>query len=380
MKLLLEFKDYNDLSFVRDTIEDSILSEIEEIESIKPIVYQSVITISDSEITCLDLKRSENNSGNIDFKSYLISLNQKIKKEDFDNISPRIESTLSLEFDEKIKCIALKSFPIDEFVICNEDEYNILQSIYDFEDSIEDVICNMENNPYTSSIELTSDGFVNFKSITIWIRKYLSKFGVNLRLDREKIESNYLNYKINPIFLFNSARDLPNRWIQDLDLDKPEGFRKSDLDIKNWIKINLHPVYWNVFDELKIIEKKINSINLEFKLDLNSDPNYEAEMLLNIIREKVFPIFETQETKRISDLYEEFRKLEEYGIDAEWTHEGNYFYLFDINFKGEHYIINIKYDIKKDLIKIHMLHPNDLSEEINIEDFCNTIYLLLEEN
>ena len=366
MKLLLEFKDYNDLSFVRDTIEDSILSEIEEIESIKPIVYQSVITISDSEITCLDLKRSENNSGNIDFKSYLISLNQKIKKEDFDNISPRIESTLSLEFDEKIKCIALKSFPINEFVICNEDEYNILQSIYDFEDSIEDVICNMENNPYTSSIELTSDGFVNFKSITIWIRKYLSKFGVNLRLDREKIESNYLNYKINPIFLFNSARDLPNRWIH--------------LDIKNWIKINLHPVYWNVFDELKIIEKKINSINLEFKLDLNPDPNYEAEMLLNIIREKVFPIFETQETKRISDLYEEFRKLEEYGIDAEWTHEGNYFYLFDINFKGEHYIINIKYDIKKDLIKIHMLHPNDLSEEINIEDFCNTIYLLLEEN
>ena len=36
MKLLLEFKDYNDLSFVKDTVEDSILSEID--ESINPVV------------------------------------------------------------------------------------------------------------------------------------------------------------------------------------------------------------------------------------------------------------------------------------------------------------------------------------------------------
>ena len=92
MKLLLEFKDYNDLSFVKDTVEDSILSEIE--ESIKPIIHQSIISILDGEVTCHDLKRSEYSS-DIDFRSYLVSFNERIEKEQFDSISPRIESTLS---------------------------------------------------------------------------------------------------------------------------------------------------------------------------------------------------------------------------------------------------------------------------------------------
>jgi len=99
-----------------------------------------------------------------------------------------------------------------------------------------------------------------------------------------------------------------------------------------------------------------------------------------MIREKVFPIISNEESNRLKELYDQFKRLKEYNIDAEWQHQGNYFYLFDINYRGEHYIINIKYDIKKDLIKIHMLHPNDLSDEIKIEDFCDTIYLLLEEN
>jgi hypothetical protein len=54
MKLLLEFKDYNDLSFIKDTVDDTILSEIE--ESINSVVHQSIITISDGEVTCHDLK------------------------------------------------------------------------------------------------------------------------------------------------------------------------------------------------------------------------------------------------------------------------------------------------------------------------------------
>ena len=87
MKLLLEFKDYNDLSFVKDTVEDSILSEIE--ESIKPIIHQSIISILDGEVTCHDLKRSEYSS-DIDFRSYLVSFNERIEKEQFDSISPRI--------------------------------------------------------------------------------------------------------------------------------------------------------------------------------------------------------------------------------------------------------------------------------------------------
>ena len=107
MKLLLEFKDYNDLSFVKDTVEDSILSEIDEF--INPVIHQSFITISDGEVTCEDLKRSESNN-DFDFNSYLVSFNQKIEKEQFDNISPRIESTLSLEFDDKIKCIVYNHF------------------------------------------------------------------------------------------------------------------------------------------------------------------------------------------------------------------------------------------------------------------------------
>jgi hypothetical protein len=119
-------------------------------------------------------------------------------------------------------------------------------------------------------------------------------------------------------------------------------------------------------------------MNLSFQLDLNSDQNEEAKRLLDIIKEKVFPIFSNSETDAISNLYKQFEKLEELGIDAEWTHEGNYFYLFDINYKGEHYIVHTKYDVKKKLVKIELKNKN-IEEEIPIEDFCDTIFLLLNE-
>ena len=381
MKLLLEFKDYNDLSFVKDTVEDSILSEIE--ESIKPVIHQSIISISDGEVTCHDLKRSEYSS-DLDFKSYLVSFNIRIEKEQFDNISPRIESILSLEFDENIKCIVLQSFPISEFVICNEDEYNILKYICNFEYVIEDEIWEIRNNPYTSAIDLTTDDFNNTKSLTIWIRKYLSKLGVNLKLNRENIESNYLNYKISTSFFFNSSRNLNRlsggntRWIQDLDLSKPDGKNKTDINVRTWMRDNL-PIHYDTLNNLKKIGDKIDSMNLSFQLDLNSDPNEESKKLLDIIKEKVFPIFETQETKKISDLYQQFNKLEELGIDAEWTHEGNYFYLFDINYKGKHYIIHIKYDVKKNLVNIE-LKDKKIFDEVPINEFAQTIYLILQEN
>ena len=374
MKLLLEFKDYNDLSFVKDTVEDSILSEIE--ESIKPVIHQSIISILDGEVTCHDLKRSEYSS-DIDFRSYLVSFNERIEKEQFDSISPRIESTLSLEFDDKIKCIALQSFPINEFVICSDNEYQILKYICNFEYSIEDEIWEIKNNPYTSVIDLTTDDFNNFKSLTIWIRKYLSKLGVNLKLNRENIESNYLNYKISTSFFFNSSRNLNGRWIQDLDLSKPDGKNKTDINVRTWMKDNL-PIHYDTLNNLKKIGDKIDSMNLSFQLDLNSDPNVEAKRLLDIIREKVFPIFSNSETDDISNLYKQFEKLEELGIDAEWTHEGNYFYLFDINYKGEHYIVHTKYDVKKKLVKIELKDKN-IEEEIPIENFCDTIFLLLSE-
>ena len=374
MKLLLEFKDYNDLSFIKDTVEDSILSEIE--ESIKPVIHQSIISILDGEVTCHDLKRSEYSS-DLDFKSYLVSFNVRIEKEQFDSISPRIESTLSLEFDDKIKCIVLQSFPINEFVICSDNEYQILKYICNFEYSLEDEIWEIKNNPYTSVIDLTTDDFNNKKDLTIWIRKYLSKLGVNLQLNRENIESNYLNYKISTSFFFNSSRHLNGRWIQDLDLSKPDGKNKTDINVRTWMRDNL-PIHYDTLNNLKKIGDKIDSMNLTFQLDLNSDPNVEAEKLLNMIREKVFPIFSNSETDAISNLYKQFEKLEELGIDAEWTHEGNYFYLFDINYKGEHYIVHTKYDVKKKLVKIE-LKDKSIEEEIPIEYFCDTIFLLLSE-
>ena len=375
MKLLLEFKDYNDLSFVKDNVEDSILSEID--ESINPVVHQSIISISDGEITCHDLKRSEYTSSDLDFKSYLVSFNDRMEEENFDNISKRLESILSMEFDDKIKCIALQSFPINEFVICSDNEYQILKCICNFEYSIEDEIWEIKNNPYTSVIDLTTDDFNNTKSLTIWIRKYLSKLGVNLKLNRENIESNYLNYKISTSFFFNSSRHLNDRWIQDLDLNRPDGKNKTDINVRTWMRDNL-PIHYDTLNNLKKIGDKIDSMNLSFQLDLNSDPNVEAEKFLNMIREKVFPIFSNSETDDISNLYKQFEKLEELGIDAEWTHEGNYFYLFDINYKGKHYIVHTKYDVKKKLVKIEIKDKN-IEEEIPIEDFCDTIFLLLSE-
>ena len=377
MRLLLEFKDYNDLSFIKDTIEDVILSEIE--ESIDPKVHRSIINISDGVITCHDIKRGEYSS-DLEFVSYLVAFNGRIEKNVFENISGRVESILSLEFDEKIKCTALQFFPINEFVICNEKDFYKLQSIIDFENAIEDEIYEIKDNQYTSVIDLTTDDFDNKMSLTIWLREYSSKFGINLKLNRENIESSCLKYKLSTELFFNSARDLPNRWIQIVHLDKPKGKHASDINIEDWIKRNLHPVNWDILKKLGEIEQKINSLNLSFDLDLNDDSNSEAERFINMIIEKVFSIFSNEKTNRLKELYNQFNKLKDYDIDAEWQHQGNYFYLFDINYRKEHYIINIKYDTKKDLINIHMLHPSNLSDEIKIEDFCETIYLLLQEN
>jgi len=376
MKLLLEFKDYSELNFVKDIVNDTFLSEID--ESINVQVHKSVIAISGNEVTCHDLERSEWSS-DLEFRSYLVAFNQRVDKETFDDISPRINSTLSQEFDENIKCVALQFFPINEFVICNADDYQKLKSIVEFEYSIEDEIYEIKDNEYSSVIDLTTDDFDNKKSLTIWLREYSNKFGINLKLNRDKVESDSLNYKISTSFFFNSSRDLNGRWIQDLDLDRLEGNHKSDLNIKEWIKKNLHPTKWDIISKLKEIEKKINSLNLTFELYLDSDSNSEAERFINMIREKVFPILSSEESNKLSKLYEEFRKLEEYKIDATWQYQGNYFYLFDIEYKGRHYIIDTKYDLKKNLVKIELKDYN-IVEEVPIDEFCNTVYLLLQEN
>ena len=173
MKLLLEFKDYSELNFVKDIVNDTFLSEID--ESINVQVHKSVIAISGNEVTCHDLERSEWSS-DLEFRSYLVAFNQRVDKETFDDISPRINSTLSQEFDENIKCVALQFFPINEFVICNADDYQKLKSIVEFEYSIEDEIYEIKDNEYSSVIDLTTDDFDNKKSLTIWLREYSNKF------------------------------------------------------------------------------------------------------------------------------------------------------------------------------------------------------------
>jgi len=279
MRLLLEFKDYNELNFVKEVVEDTFLSEID--EQIDPKIHKSILTISDNQITCHDLERSEYSS-DLEFRSYLVSFKGRMEKDTFNEISKILESILSNEFDEKIKCISL-------------------------------------------------------------------------------------------LFL-NTARDLIGRWLQDLNLNFP-----IPSSVDKWIEKNLNTKTSDLVEKLSIINDKINSLNLTFELDLNTNSETETERFLKMLREKVFPIFSNEESNKIEELFNEFRKLEEYQIDADWHNRGNYFFLFNINFKDNFYIFDVYYDIKKDIVKIELKDKN-IIEEVPIDEFSQTIYLLLQEN
>jgi hypothetical protein len=365
MKLLLEFKDYSELQFIQELVEEIFYSIFD--ESRKPKVHSSIINLVESEIVCHDIIKTDSSS-DIEFRSFLVDFTGRIDSEEFEEIFKRIEVALSSELNEKIKCVALQRFPINEFIICNANEYSILESISEFEYSIEDEICEIKDNEYTSVIDLTADDYSNKKkSLKIWLREYSSKFGINLNLNRNMVESDSLNYKITTSFFFKT----PTEYLQYL---------QQDFTTLSWVKKNLPTTgSEDLLSKLKNIETKINSLNLTFDLDLDSDSNEEAKRFINMIREKVFPIFVNEESKKISSLYEQFRKLSQYNIDAEWQHQGNYFYLFDINYKKRNYILHVKYDLKSDLVKIE-LRDKKIVEEVPISEFCNTIYLLVEEN
>jgi hypothetical protein len=378
MKLLLEFKDYNELSFIKDTVEDIVLSEIE--ESIVPVIHQSIIAINDNQITCHDLKRSEYSSDDLEFRSYLVSFNGRIEKEEFDSISPRIESILSLEFDEKIKCMSLQSFPINEFVICNDVEFRTLESICEFELYFEEEIYEMKDNEYASELEISIDSVEDNKSITIWINKFLKKIGLSIILIRDKYnkEKNILTYEITHSFFLNTARTISDRWLKYINPDRLYSQASTDIDTRNWIQKNL-PSEKSALQDLRDINNKMKELKLSFELNLDTDLNLESKRLLNLIRKEVFPLFSTDETRSISELFKEFNKLEDFQIEADWQHQGNYFYLFDINYKSEHYIIHVKYDVKKDLVHVE-LKDKKIFDEVPINEFSQTIYLILQEN
>jgi hypothetical protein len=401
MNFLLEFKNYDDLKIIQDTIRDVVLSEIE--ESINSVVHKAVLDVQDGVIVCLDLKRSEFVKHNAQVFSYLISFNRKLTKEEFSEVSKSLENILNYELDYKVKCFFLVKdgviFPDDQYynptneiIICNEDDLKTLQSIRSFEEEIEYALWEIKDNEYAQTIELTGDSMMTNSGmstgITIWLTKYLKKLGINLSLNRKSIGKSSVNHEIEIQYLFNSSRNLSGRWLQDIKYDSDGKYKSStqtDMHLKNWIRDNL-PVHYRTLDRLYEIGKKIESLNLSFDLDLESSNEAEAERFVNMIREKVFPLFSDDSSKRLANLYSQFNKLQEFGIDATWTNEGNYSFLFDINYKKNHYIFKVKLilnninQVEIEWIRYQALKELNIKDTVPINEVANTIFLILQEN
>ena len=414
MNFLLEFKNYDDLQIIKDTVTDVILSEIE--ESISSTVHKSVLDIQDGVIVCHDLKRywlektsntrwqaSEFLKHDIPVFSYLISFNRKLTKEEFSEISKSLENILNYELDYKVKCFSLSELgeviyvddqhfnKTNEIIICSEDDLNTLQSIRTFEDELEWAINEIEDNEYAQTIELTGDDMMTTSGmsigITIWLTKYLKKLGINLTLNRKSIDKSSVKYEITVQYLFNSSRNLQGRWLQDIKYNsdgKYSSNNQTDINLRTWIRDNL-PVHYRTLDTLHEIGKKIERLNLSFELDLNSETDDEAKRFVKMLREKVFPLFSDDMSKKLGELYSQFNKLEEFGIDATWTNQGNYSFLFDINYKTKHYIFNVKLllnqnQVQIELVRYHTLKELNIKDTVPVKEVANTIFLILQEN
>ena len=401
MNFLLEFKNYDDSQIIQDTIRDVVLSEIE--ESINSVVHKSVLDVQEGVIVCHDLKRSEFAKHDAQVLSYLISFNRKLTKEEFSEVSKSLENILNYELDYKVKCFSLSNGEVvfndeqhfnktNEIIICSEDDLNILQSICTFEDELESAINEIEDNEYAQTIELTGDYMMTTSGmsagVTIWITKYQKKLGINLTLKRTIIENGSVDYEIVIQYLFNSAMRLSGRWLQDIKFNsdgKYTIYNQIAINIRTWIRDNL-PVHYRTIDTLHELGKKIERLNLSFNLDLDSPGDTEAERFVKMIREKVFPIFSDDLSKRLANLYSQFNKLEEFGIDATWTNQGNYSFLFDINYKTKHYIFNVKLilnnvnQVEIEWTRYHTLKELNIKDTVAINEVANTIFLILQEN
>lgn len=401
MNFLLEFKNYDDSQIIQDTIRDVVLSEIE--ESINSVVHKSVLDVQEGVIVCHDLKRSEFAKHDAQVLSYLISFNRKLTKEEFSEVSKSLENILNYELDYKVKCFSLSNGEVvfndeqhfnktNEIIICSEDDLNILQSICTFEDELESAINEIEDNEYAQTIELTGDYMMTTSGmsagVTIWITKYQKKLGINLTLKRTSIENGSVDYEIVIQYLFNSAMRLSGRWLQDIKFNsdgKYSSNNQTDINLRTWVRDNL-PVHYRTLDTLHELGKKIERLNLSFNLDLDSPGDTEAERFVKMIREKVFPIFSDDLSKRLANLYSQFNKLEEFGIDATWTNQGNYSFLFDINYKTKHYIFNVKLilnnvnQVEIEWTRYHTLKELNIKDTVAINEVANTIFLILQEN
>lgn len=376
MKHLLEFYEFEDISELKEIIRDIILSEID--DSIE-------IRITEKIFLNPELKTFIKRNSDFDFPCHLISLSENISKEQFKSISERLETILAIEFDNNFKCLekddldfSLRSSSDFIFYLIDESDYFKIKSINEFENSIEDAIYKIDNNEYSPVIDLTVDDLSDWKnadhkSIIIWIRLFNSKIGISMSLIKRDIKNDIANYTILVEPVFNSNINLSSRFVSKINMEK------IDPRIREWIKNNI-PIHYGTINKIKEFEKSIENLNLSFHLDLNSDSESESDRLLEMIREKVFPIFSNDFTTNLAKLYQEFKKLEEYNVDANWTNQGNYYFVFDINYKDKFYLLNVKFETKtKKTVEIEF-RDLDIKEVIPIEKFSETVYLYLEEN
>lgn len=377
MKFLLEFKNYNDISIIQDTVEDSFFSEVD--ESLSPKVTESFLSLSGQDIVRSNFRKSETDQNSLEFRCYLVTFKGRLDKEQFENISSRIESILKYDIDDDIICVTLQKLSqISEFIICHSKDYKILSDILEFEYQIEDSPFNIENDEYSSDIELTVDKYEEDTELTLWILKFQKKLGLTLLLSRINLSKDreFVNYKITPKWSFNSGRNLQDRWIQDVNLDDLSGKPDIDINVEKWIEKNLPGITKEILSDYI---SQINKMNLQFDLDLAEQPEIESDRLIQMIRNKVFPIFSSETTQNLSSLYEQFKKIQSYVTDVTWTNEGNYLFLIDINYKNKLFIFRVKLDLKTFTVKIELVDKK-IVEIVPIIEVSDTIFMILQEN
>jgi hypothetical protein len=376
MKFLLEFKNYNDISIIQNTVEDSFFSEVD--ESLSPKVKESFLLLSGQDIVRANFKKSEASQNSLEFPCYLVTFTGKLDKEQFENISSRIESILKYEIDDDIICITLQKLSqISEFIICHSKDYKVLEDILEFEYQIEDSPFNIENDEYSSDIELTVDKYEEDTELTLWILKFQKKLGITLLLSRINLskDGEFVNYKITPKWSFNSGRSLQLRWVQDVNLDNLSG-GSTDINVEKWIEKNLPGITKEILSEYI---SQINKMNLQFNLDLAEQPEIESDRLIQMIRDQVFPLFSSETSQNLSNLYEQFKKIQSYVTDATWTNEGNYLFLIDINYKNKLFIFRVKLDLKTFKVKIELVDKK-IVEIVPIIEVSDTVFMILQEN
>jgi len=377
MKFLLEFKNYNDISIIQNTVEDSFFSEVD--ESLSPKVTESFLSLSGQDIVRSNFRKSETDQNSLEFRCYLVKFKGRLDKEQFENISSRIESILKYDIDDDIICTTLQKLSqISEFIICHSKDYKILSDILEFEYQIEDSPFNIENDEYSSDIELTVDKYEEDTELTLWILKFQKKLGLTLLLSPMNLskDGEFVHYKITPKWSFNSGRNLQDRWIQDVNLDDLSGKPDIDINVEKWMEKNLPGITKEILSDYIT---QINKMNLKFDLDLAEQPEIESDRLIQMIRNKVFPLFSSETTQNLSSLYEQFKKIQSYVTDVTWTNEGNYLFLIDINYKNKLFIFRVKLDLKNFTVKIELVDKK-IVEIVPIIEVSDTIFMILQEN